>query len=168
MPDPTELITLARDLADGCGGQPRTDAHLRRAVSTAYYAVFHLVLRTAAERFMGVGKQSTAGYSVLYRSFDHWHMRETCEKLSVPVLKDKYKRILGRDALSPEARDSATAFPSLQEARHLADHDPKIRFLASDVVSMVAAAEVTMTSFEAIDPAEQADILAVLMVPARG
>jgi hypothetical protein len=167
LPESSELIAVARALADGSIGGPRTDAHLRRAISTAYYAVYHKVTRAAAERFMGAGRQTTAGYSVLYRSFDHRHMREMCERLSAPTLKDRYRRLFGRDALSQEARDFTAAFAPLQDARHLADYDPEIRFLASDVVSMVDAADVAMAAFDAIDPTEQADILALLMVPTR-
>jgi uncharacterized protein (UPF0332 family) len=58
MPDPAELLAVARQLANSLP-QPN-DAQLRRAVSTAYYAVFHKILLAAAERFMGPGTESTA------------------------------------------------------------------------------------------------------------
>jgi len=42
------LLAAARRLSDASRQPPPTDAQLRRAVSTAYYAVFHTVLRAAA------------------------------------------------------------------------------------------------------------------------
>lgn len=167
MPDPIDLLSVARRLSEPSGSQP-SDAQLRRAVSTAYYALFHKVLRAAAQRFMGLGKESSAGYAILYRSFDHLHMRMTCEALDVSTLKDKLKRQLGRDAVSQDMRDFANAFSALQEARHLADYDPRDQFLPSDVSSLIDAADFAMTAFDQADSDERTDVLALMMVKTRG
>ena len=68
MPDPAELLGVAK-LLSVTGPAPPTDAQLRRAASTAYYAVFHAVLRAAADRFMGAGQASAPGDAILYRGF---------------------------------------------------------------------------------------------------
>ena len=47
-----DLITTARSLTELDPRQP-TQANLRRAVSTAYYAVFHLLAHTAADLLIG-------------------------------------------------------------------------------------------------------------------
>jgi len=58
MPDPAELLSVAR-LLSTIGSEPRSDdAQLRRAVSTAYCALFHKVLRAAAQCFMGAGQEA--------------------------------------------------------------------------------------------------------------
>jgi len=87
--DPLELLAVARLLA--ADAQP-SEAQLRRAVSTAYYALFHKVLQAAAGRFMGLNKETSAGYSLIYRGFDHRNMRTVCEALDVSTLKDSLKR----------------------------------------------------------------------------
>lgn len=166
MPDPVELLAVARLLAREDGIAP-TDAQLRRAVSSAYYAVFHKILRAAAERFAGPGQEGSGAYGTLYRSFDHAHMSRVCDDLQASTLRDRVKRMLRRDSVSQQTRDFAGAFPELQEARHQADYDPTVRFRPSDVGSLIDAAEVAMVAFDLIPPDEQADVLALLMVRTR-
>jgi uncharacterized protein (UPF0332 family) len=57
MPSPSELIAAARFMVTASDPSELTDARLRRAISTAYYAVFHTVLHAAAKRFMGSGSK---------------------------------------------------------------------------------------------------------------
>ena len=167
MPDPAELLLVARTLSDA-NVSPPSDAALRRAVSTVYYALFHKVLRAAARRFMGPGMEASAGYALLYRSFDHGHMRAICQALNVTTLRDTLKHQLGRSAVSPHMREFADSFIALQELRHLADYDPLVEFQPSDVASLVDAASVAMAAFDRVLPSEQADVLALMMVRARG
>ncbi len=137
-------------------------------MSTAYYAVFHKIARSAAERFMGPGQQKTAGFVLLYRGLDHRKLREVCEVLQASTLKDNYKFHLRRSAVSTDMQDFARAFPPLQEARHLADYDPAVQFLPSDVTSLVISAERALQAFDRVAADEQADVLALMMVGARG
>lgn len=167
MPDPSELLAVARLLSDASGPNPASDAQLRRAISTAYYALFHKVLRAAAERFMGPGQEKAAGFSLLYRGFDHRQIRSVCEALQMSTLKEKYKRHLARTAVSQDMRDFAGAFPPLQDARHLADYDPAFQFLPSDASSLIDLAKVGMDAFDRVAPDERTDVLALMMVGAR-
>ena len=64
---------------------PVRPARLRRAVSAAYYALFHHVLRTGADRFIGTSRRHTAGYAMLYRSFAHARMKDVCQEIDKPV-----------------------------------------------------------------------------------
>nr|WP_294517333.1 hypothetical protein [uncultured Rhodopila sp.] len=61
MFDPADMLAVARPLAVPATTAPVTQAHLRRAVSTAYYAVFHAVLLAGATRFIGSDKRDTPG-----------------------------------------------------------------------------------------------------------
>jgi hypothetical protein len=167
VPDSSDLLDVAR-LLSTAGAQTRsTDAELRRAVSSVYYAVFHTILRAAAQRFIGSDQEETAAYGILYRSFDHRHMKMVCEALRGPTLRDKYKRPLRRTSVSRDMRDFAEIFPALQDARHLADYDPTTRFLASDVLSLIDVADSAIAAFERATAEEQTDILALLMVRLR-
>jgi hypothetical protein len=116
---------------------------------------------------MGPGEENAAGYAILYRSFDRRHMKTVCEALQVPTLKDKFKYHLRRNNVSQDMRDFAGIFPDLQDARHLADYDPAVEFLPSEVSSLVDAAEVAMAAFDRTAPDEQADVLAMMMVRTR-
>ena len=167
MADPSELLAAARLLLGGEGGNPPTDAHLRRAVSTAYYAVFHYILRAAADRFMGRGEAASAGYALLYRSFDHRHMKTVCGALRAPTLRERFRRHLGRASVRQEVREFAAAFEELQDARHTADYDPVASFVLSDVMALIEAAVTAMHAFDQVAPEEKSDVLALLMVRAR-
>jgi hypothetical protein len=167
MPSPTELLDLARGLSTETATHKPNDAELRRAVSTAYYALFHNVVAAAAQRFMGPGHQNSAGYRILYRGFDHKRMKEICESLQLSKLRDKDKRDLQRQSVSQDIKDFAGVFPDLQGKRHLADYDPSVQLLASDVASLVDSAEVAMQAFDRAPPDEKADILALMMIKTR-
>lgn len=167
MPDPADLLAVARLLLSARAPNPPSDAQLRRAVSTAYYAVFHLLVQEGAERFMGPGSQSAAGYGVLYRSFNHGRIKSVCEALNVTRLSKTLQQQLGRTAVSPDARSFADAFPALQEARHLADYDPSALFVLSNASDLIDAAEAAMATFGRITPGEKADILALMLANPR-
>ncbi len=116
---------------------------------------------------MGPGTEASAGYSLLYRSFDHQNMKTICLDLDVSTLKDRLKRQLRRDSVSQDMRAFANAFANLQEQRHLADYDPTYEFQPSDVVSLMDTANVAIAAFDRAAPDEQADVLALMMVRGR-
>jgi len=160
-------MAVARLLVRVGGPSPPNQAQLRRAVSTAYYALFHKVVRAAAARFTGPGQEQSGAYAILYRSFDHGHMKRMCEELQLSTLKDRIKGPLHRDTVSQDTRDFAGMFPDLQDTRHLTDYDPTVRFLSSDVTSLINATQDAIEAFDRIPADEQADVLALLMVRTR-
>jgi hypothetical protein len=166
MPDPNELLAVARLLIDETSG-PASDAQLRRAVSTAYYAVFHKILREAADRFVGPDHSSKAAYRLVYRNFDHSRVREICLKLNVSALSAPMRLDLGRDTVSLEMRDFASSFPFLQFARHRADYDPGYVIATPDAANHIAAAQTAMAAFDQTAEAERTDVLALMMGRSR-
>jgi hypothetical protein len=165
---PTEFVEVARLLADPRAGAPPPDAQLRRAVSTAYYAVFHAALTAAAERFMGVGKTASAGYALLYRGFNHGQMRRLCEEVDKSSLGPRLHQQLGRAAVHPELRTFATNFVGLQQLRHMADYDPHVQLFHADAVDAVSAAEQAIDALARAPDDERADFLALLLANTRG
>lgn len=121
MFDPADMLAVARLLAVPATAVPATQAHLRRAVSTAYYAVFHAVLLAGAARFIGPDKTDTPGYSILYRSFAHGRIKAICEAVDVAALSRSLQHSLRRTAVSADMRVFAGNFVALQAARHRAD-----------------------------------------------
>jgi hypothetical protein len=73
MPFPEDLLQLAYDLA--APTDPK-QANFRRAVSTAYYALFHLLIDEAVGKW-AVERQR----SILARTFDHAKMKGICDEV---------------------------------------------------------------------------------------
>lgn len=66
MPLHQDLLSLARDLVDRNPGAP-VEADLRRGVSTAYYALFHLLIHEGTSRLVTVAALRPR----VARAFDH-------------------------------------------------------------------------------------------------
>jgi hypothetical protein len=164
---PTEFVDVARLLADPTAAAPPPDAQLRRAVSTAYYAVFHTALTTAAGRFMGTGATMSAGYALLYRGFNHGQMRRLCEDVDKSTLSPRLQQQLGRLAVHPQLRIFATNFVGLQQLRHMADYDPHVQLFHADAVDAVSAAEQAIEALRLAPDDERTDLLALLLASAR-
>ncbi|MGH7031514.1 MAG: hypothetical protein ACREE9_01270 [Stellaceae bacterium] len=104
--NPEHLFEQAEKLiAPSQTGAPR-QVDLRRAVSSAYYGLFHATLTAAADQFIGVTKQSTPQYSLVYRSVDHRSLRALCLEVLKPTLPAKYAPINHPTASGPISRRS--------------------------------------------------------------
>lgn len=103
-----DLLDIASHLAQLEKGKPRQTS-LRRAVSSAYYALFHALARLCADKLVGFSKPWDV-YSPIYRSLDHGKA------------KDIFKRISSHRG--PDVAIIWQTFILLQERRHTADYDP--------------------------------------------
>lgn len=117
--DPDEWLATARHLVTAT--KP-SEADLRRGVSSAYYAVFHKLLKTATERLLGTSLDT--GYHTLYRAFEHGKMKRLCNELNLPKVKEGYVKALGFEKPSDDIREFARGFSELQQRRHEADYTP--------------------------------------------
>ena len=108
---PDHLLQMAIGLADANTGRPRR-ADLCRAVSTAYYAMFHCLSRTCADSLAGRSRSvgNRAMWRRVYRALEHRQARTRCENLP-PAFPDS-------------VREFAKAFAALQSSRHYSDYDP--------------------------------------------
>src|SRR5271169_6918475 len=77
-PDPEHLLDQA-DALMAVIGERQTD--LRRAISNAYYALFHLALTAAADMVAGADQRATPRYSLVYRSVDHSRLQALCSQI---------------------------------------------------------------------------------------
>lgn len=131
---PLDLIKTARRLAEKPGrGQPR-QSDLKRAVSTAYYALFHALCLTCANGFIGTktADRSNPAWRQTYRSVEHRTTKNRCSKSNTIRL------------FPSEIRNFADEFVKMQEKRHEADYDPASRFKLNDVVVAIDAAELAI------------------------
>ena len=77
---PRDLIETARGLTELSPRRP-TQANLRRAVSTAYYAVFHSLTGAIADLLMG--KARNEAWHQVYRALEYASARNACRNKSV-------------------------------------------------------------------------------------
>ena len=130
--DQAERLTTPRD-----SGPPR-QADLRRAISAAYYAVFHAVATEAADQFVAATQRDTPRYQQVYRSIEHRRLRSVCEDLVKSTPPARYARYLPYSGLDSDLVAVANAVNELQERRNLADYDSLFRAKTSDVALAIA------------------------------
>ena len=138
--NPTELIALARALVNGViagGSVPVSQTELRRAVSCAYYAMFHTLALSNANTLIGASSadQQRWAWQQTYRAADH---RPTRNKLSSASLDNRFTRSIRRFGV---------VFADVQRARHSADYDPHSEFSATDVTDLIDRVETTIVNF---------------------
>src|SRR5258708_38531835 len=111
-----DLLEQAQHLARREPKRPK-QASLRRAISTAYYALFHLPTTSAVANWKRVGQR--AG---LARAFDHRRMRDASDRIAS-------RQYIGQTAVVvTRLRAVAKAFTNLQQDRHAADYDSTRRW----------------------------------------
>jgi len=132
------IVKTARRLARfGDSRRPR-QSDLKRAVSTAYYAMFHALCRNCADCLIGGtnAARSEPAWRQAYRAVEHRFAKNQCAN----------GEIIGK--FPKEIEDFANAFKSLQEKRHAADYDPFSRFTLTEVNTSIDAAEAAIRKFQ--------------------
>jgi hypothetical protein len=155
-----------RLIAPASPGAPR-QVDLRRAISNAYYGVFHATLASVANQFIGKSKQSTSQYNLLYRSIDHATLRNLCMELRQRNLSPKLGRHAPVGGFGSDIRAFAATVLDLQQIRHDADYDPSIRYQRSESIRAVRAARDALASFEAAADIEREAFLSLLVFKPR-
>lgn len=115
-----DLLEQAGHLAKRELKKPK-QASLRRSVSAAYYALFHLLVGDAAKRFSPQGPKGLQ--NLWQRAFTHSEMKNTCKAFASANLPEHLKPLIAGVQLSKDSIAVAKAFVDLQEARHRADYD---------------------------------------------
>jgi hypothetical protein len=113
-------------------------ANLRRAISSTYYAMFHLLVDEACRVQIGAHHNQAPFRRVLGRAFVHTVMKEACKSFGGWTLKKGVAKGLPAGFTVPvEIRDLALNFVEMQDNRHLADYDLTERFKRSDVLFLI-------------------------------
>lgn len=136
--NPPDLIAIARQLAGGSGrrGRPR-QTDLCRAISAAYYAMFHTLAWCAADTLAGATRASRSqpAWEQTYRALEHGHVRNQCQN---------------RSAMSRFPQDIqrfGDHFVEMQRYRQYADYAPLTDFDRSRVAYLIDRTERTINSF---------------------
>ena len=153
MIDPQELIDTCRKLA--AASPPSSEADLRRAISTAYYAVFHTLAASNAELIAGQPQSSMSAYAWerVYRRLDHVRTR------------NNLRAVLS--LLSPSGENFASTFIELQDLRQEADYDPNFTITHLNTVNTIARAETAVRDFAQLTQEERRFLAAQSMFDRR-
>lgn len=160
-----DLLDQAEHLATKEPKRPR-QASLRRAVSNAYYAVFHYLVRDAA-RFLvsGNAEHRQQLRAKLERSFNHGEMRKAAQPLAQG---DSGPWFDATPNIPPALRHVAETFIALQQERHEADYSRR-SFTRSEVLGIVARSRRAVADWRTVrsTPEAEAFRLALLRLPTR-
>ena len=136
-----ELLHQAFDLVHR-NPADSTQADLRRAVSAAYYAVFHMLI---SETIMHWNLDSSR--DALGRMFDHGVMKKVTRKISDP-------RLFPFNGADPTVVDHlrfvAHAFGQLQDKRKTADYDNRARWTHAQALWEVTTAAKAFSTWQLI------------------
>ncbi len=157
-----DLLAQARHLLRKEPRRPK-QASLRRAVSAAYYALFHLLVHESSKRLIS-GAAHTHLRALTARAHDHATMRQASKAFASGGLPPNLHLILP-GGVPPEIRTIAGVFVDLQQARHSADYDVTQKLTRHDAQALVAQAERAFQSWQTAreDPATRAYLAALLL-----
>lgn len=136
---PLELLDLADRLAGrGAGaGRPRT-IELRRAVSSAYYAVFHELAWRGTAALLGPSRPGwTSTQAAVSRWIDHGQLRSLCSAATGTGTATLVE-VLGQAHV--DVVRIADAFLTLQDARHRADYDDTFDLTRANALGLIDSA----------------------------
>ena len=134
-----ELLRQAKFLARKEPKKP-IQASLRRSISAAYYALFHLLVDEAT-KLMLAGNVRGPLRDSLARTFQHSTMKETAKAITKNQIPHKLASVLDHQPVQQPLINVATAFVQLQAARHDADYNRAYRFTRREALDLADLAE---------------------------
>lgn len=169
-----DLLEQAAHLVTRETRKPR-QASLRRGISAAYYALFHLLVADGARR---LAPSVPAGLRPLVqRAFNHGDMRAVCRGFA-----DGHKAAIRNNPLGnppPATRELLSlpldprlyavieAFIDLQEARHDADYNPNKQWDRLDALKHVQTARQAFADWSAVRGTPNAAVFVVALLLQR-
>ena len=128
---------------------------LKRAISTAYYAMFHALSNSNADLVAGqsTDTQTREAWTRTYRGLDHGSARQRLAH--------------GAASMEPAVQQFAAAFALLQQERRRADYDPHSRFIRTQVFDLIDIAETATEGLTATAPAVRRPLAAMVLLRER-
>ena len=150
------LIQAGRELLNPrpAGNLP-TDEHTRRAVSNAYYAMFHALADSNASALIGPPNDAAtaAAWSRVYRGLDHTTARRELQR--------------HRQEFSAQGQAFANNFGEIQQFRHSADYDHNVGFTAQEAIAHLDRAQAAILDYTQTALSERVYIATLTLVRPR-
>ncbi len=139
-------------------------ADRRRAISSAYYAVFHFTLASLADEFVGKTPTTrrTPRYALVYRSVDHKALETLCSEVKKPKLPQKYEPYVPSNGFESNMREFAVLVLQLKEKRNSADYDPSHWVKIADARQAIENARAAIQRFGKASAARRKAFLTLL------
>ncbi len=152
-----DLLRQARHLVVWEGGNP-SQASLRRAVSTAYYSLFHLLTVDAGQRWTGALSASTG----VERAFTHGSMRTASKEFGETTWTNWHNQV---ETVPPKLQRVACAFLTLQDDRLSADYNNGVEWSVADVEAVLETTSYALADWAEVrdDPMAGNYLLAMLL-----
>jgi uncharacterized protein (UPF0332 family) len=151
------MVDRLLDLADQMVGEgARSSALKRRAVSTAYYAVFHALAKSCAGTLLPSDDGNSEVYQRVYRALDHGPLREAFASKGPLKDRDNLKRI-------------GELVVELQSQRERADYMPPTKGLFSQksAESLVDQARLAVSEIEGLSDEDRIALAGWLLLKSR-
>ena len=139
----------------------------RRAISAAYYGVFHATTTAVADLFVGKALRGLPRYNLVYRSINHKALSDLCKIVMAPTLKAKYYQYDPPGSFGSDMKFYAGAVVELQEKRHAADYDPRERMFTRDAQYALSMARRAVRQLDSAAPVVREMFLTLLLFPPR-
>ena len=151
-----DLLSAARQLAGEFSGIPPSQASLRRAVSTTYYALFHCMAENCADMLVGEpgSGSSRPAWTQVYRALEHRRAKQRADQNQI------YK-------FPVEILDFAKWFAEMQDRRQTADYDPSASFTQLSVIEDIDLAELRIAQFRQAPERDRRAFAAYILMPLR-
>ena len=150
------LIQAGRDLLNPqqVGNTP-TREHVRRAISNAYYALFHVLAENNAAALVGTPSDAatTAAWSRVYRGLDHSRAHRELQR--------------HQPEFSVQAQGFAKTFSDMQRFRHLADYDHTASFTAHEAMAYLDRVETAILDYTQVATSERVYIATLTLIRPR-
>ena len=150
------LIQAGRDrLNPQQVGNTPTREHVRRAISDAYYAMFHALAESNAAALIGAPSDAatTAAWSRVYRGLDHARAHRELQR--------------HQQEFSVQAQDFAETFSDMQGFRHLADYDHTASFTAHGAMAYLDRVETAILDYTQTATSERVYIATLTLIRPR-
>jgi len=164
--NPDHLFEQADKLITPQTGRPR-QVDIRRAISAAYYAIFHGAITAAADQFVGMTNRDESRYGLLYRSVDHKWLRELCKEVQKSTPSSNFRPYTPPGGFGADIAAFAAAVVALQVKRHTADYDVTVRMNRSDAVLAIAEARAALGRFDRASQQQRLAFLSLLLFSPR-
>lgn len=168
-----DLLEQARHLQQLDKLKPK-QANLRRAVSAAYYSLFHLLIDEATQLVVATKFESRELRFLTARCFEHGSMKSACQEFVKGTPKDVFKPMWAqleldkapRDPLAIKLSEVAETFARLQIERHRADYDLGNSFTRLEVLALIEQVEKATQNWRDVKSGnvELAQFFAVLLL----
>jgi uncharacterized protein (UPF0332 family) len=151
-------VSLHRDLLDQATLLAQVDlrrpkqANLRRAVSSAYYALFHLLTSEAS----GLYAVETGLAARINRTLNHGEMKKVSQSIANHKLPKALSPPGGGYVTPADVRTVADAFVNLQQARHEADYDLSRTFTRKEALMFMQTAHQAFHAWENVNKTDDA------------